>query len=184
MNAMVLCFACKRHVFAKEVACPFCGSGIAEHAKGARTRALGAELSRAERYAVGAAIAMGVATTACSSPTTIHNPNDLNTVDMNANPDGNGNSNNREISPGSGNVLEVARDPQDGENNLAADDAAERARREEIERRKREEALRRQQEEQQELREQHWRNRPPCHGNICPPYGCVFPDEACDIVSA
>jgi hypothetical protein len=30
------------------------------------------------------------------------------------------------------------------------------------------------------------RNRPPCGGpkGPCPPYGCVFPDEACDIVVA
>lgn len=26
------------------------------------------------------------------------------------------------------------------------------------------------------------RDRPPCVDGVCPPYGCVFPDDACDIL--
>lgn len=185
MSAMVLCSACKRHVFAKEAACPFCGSAIRAEARYAQP-ALAPELSRAERYAIGAAIAVSVATTACSSPTTVHHPDDLNTVDVNAAPNGSANTQNQQVSPGSGRVLEVATDPDPNTNTLATDDQAndEARRRQEEQRRREAERRRQQQEDERFRREQQWRNRPPCNGNVCPPYGCVFPDEACDIVRA
>lgn len=186
MSAMVLCSACKRHIFARETACPFCGYGIRSDAKKAQeARALAPELSRGERYAIGAAIAVSMTTSACSSPTTIHHPDDLNrvdVVDVNAGPNGNTNTQNTQTTQGSGNVLEVATDPDPNANTVAADDARERQRLEE--QRRREEEERRRQEQLQLQREEHWRHRPPCHGNVCPPYGCVFPDEACDIVRA
>ena len=178
---MVLCHACKRHIFAKESSCPFCG--VLPTAPTAlsptQPRPMATELSRAERYAIGAAMAVSVATAGCSSPTTVHNADEIRTVDVNTTPDGSGASGDTGAGNGSNNDLEVARDPQGNETQLA-DPEAERRRREELEQRRRDEALRRQKDEQPPF----WHNRPPCQGNICPPYGCVFPDEACDVVRA
>ncbi len=172
MNAMVLCSGCKRHVFASESACPFCGIGFAS-TNASVTPTMGSELSRAQRYVVGAAIAASVATAGCSSPTVVHNPNDLGNVTVDVN-ETRADRQARES-------LEVARDPNGGDNTLANEEAArreqqERARREEEERR-----LLQQQEEWQ--RRNGWRHQGGggCQNGVCPPYGCVFPDEACDV---
>ncbi len=172
MNAMVLCSGCRRHVFAGESACPFCGIGFAS-TNASVTPAVASELSRAQRYVVGAAIAASVATAGCSSPTVVHNPNDLGNVTVDVN-DTQADRNARES-------LEVARDPNRDDNTLANEEAA---RREREERARREEEQRRLQlERQQEWEERNrWQNRHPCTNGVCPPYGCVFPDEACDVV--
>ncbi|MRG98386.1 hypothetical protein [Polyangium spumosum] len=117
MPSMVLCPSCKRHVFAREASCPFCGlaiSAISTEPGAARASAT-QEMSRAQRYLVGAAIAATVAVAGCNS--------------------------------------KPARDPNDV-----------------------------QKQEHGNNDEPDWRrDRPPCNPT-CPPYGCVFPDEACDIV--
>ena len=119
MPSMVLCPSCKRHVFPRETACPFCAVAISAE-PGAPPLALAPELSRAQRYVVGAAIAATVAVAGCNS--------------------------------------KPANDPN-------AELEKER------------------QKMQQENLEQQHQGGGPCgpNGN-CPPYGCVFPDEACDIV--
>lgn len=173
MNAMVLCPACKRHVFAGEIACPFCGIGFS-HAALPSAPAASPELSRAQRYVVGAAIAASMATASCSSPTVVHNPDELGNVTVDVN-DTQTDRNSKES-------LEVARDPDGNDDNALAEEEARRA---EAERRRREEEQRRLQlQEQQEWEERNrWRHRGgQCVNGVCPPYGCVFPDEACDIV--
>ena len=169
MNAMVLCPGCKRHVFAAEPACPFCGVGFAS-TNASATPAIASELSRAQRYVVGAAIAASVATAGCSSPTVVHNPNDLGNVTVDVN-ETQSERTHRES-------LEVARDPNRDDNTLAAEEAA---RREQAERAQREEEQRRLQQQQQQR--QHWhQGGGSCVNGVCPPYGCVFPDEACDTI--
>lgn len=173
MNAMVLCPGCKRHVFAGESACPFCGIGFASTMAPAVPQIAG-ELSRAQRYVVGAAIAASVATAGCSSPTVVHNPNEVGNVTVDVN---------ETQSERSGKEsLEVARDPNRDDNALADEDAARREQ-EERARRQEEERRRLELQRQRELEENgnRWRHRQ-CVNNVCPPYGCVFPDEACDVV--
>lgn len=191
---MVLCPGCKRHIFAKETSCPFCGLAVtALPTAQPASRALPPELSRAERYAIGAAMAVSVATAGCSSPTVVHNPDEIRTVDTNAGPSGDGTSGGTSVSNGSSssggasNQLEVAGDPDPNENNqvVASDPDEQERRRQEILRKKQEEQQRLQLEQQRRWQEERWRNRPPCGPNgACPPYGCVFPDEACDVVRA
>jgi len=169
MSAMVLCPACSRHIFARELACPFCGTAVTS--KGAASPpSLSAELSRAQRYAIGAALAASVATAACSSPTKVHDANDL-VVDTNARQDPNlsGGS-----SGGSHQTLEVATDPNDP--NLVAEDEAARQKKQEQERQRQLDLQKR-----QDWQERHWQNHQ-CQNGVCPPYGCVFPDEACDVL--
>jgi len=181
MNAMVLCPACKRHVFAGEAACPFCGLGFASTASPAAPH-MGPELSRAQRYAVGAAIAASIATAGCSSPTVVHNPDEVGNVTVDVNQT-QSDRNARES-------VEVARDPNRTDNTVADEEAARReqeelARREQAERARQQEEQRRLQLQQQEEWQQRnsWRNNRKCSPTGgCPPYGCVFPDEACDVV--
>src|SRR4051812_34445206 len=117
MNAMVLCPGCKRHVFAGETACPFCSVGFSstEHSSPAP---FASELSRAQRYVVGVAIAASVATAGCSSPTVVHNPNEVENVKVDVN-ETQSERTTRES-------LEVARDPNGDDNTLANEDAAKR----------------------------------------------------------
>jgi hypothetical protein len=173
MSAMVLCPACSRHIFAKDAACPFCGAAIAP-ASVSPAPSLPAELSRAQRYAIGAALAASVATAACSSPTKVHDANDL-VVDTNTNASGDlgGGS-----SGGSKKTLDVATDPND--QNIAADNDELERQRAEKERKRRQLELDRQKQQNGEDERQHW-NRQCVNGN-CPPYGCVFPDDACDVL--
>jgi len=170
MNAMVLCPGCKRHVFAGEPACPFCGIGFAS-TNTSVTPGMGSELSRAQRYVVGAAIAASVATAGCSSPTVVQNPNDVGNVTVDVNE--------TQADRGTRKTLEVARDPNGDDNTLANEEAARRAQQE---RARREEEQRRLQQQQLEDRDR-WRHQGggSCVNGVCPPYGCVFPDEACDV---
>jgi hypothetical protein len=173
MNAMVLCSACKRHVFAGERACPFCGLAFSSTAH-PPAPSVAPDLSRAQRYVVGAAIAATVATAGCSSPTVVHNPNELGNVTVDVNETQSDRSSRESV--------EVARDPNRDDNALAEEEAARR-REEERARQEREEQQRLQLERQREWEERNrWRHRNPCVNGVCPPYGCVFPDEACDIV--
>jgi hypothetical protein len=171
MNAMVLCPGCKRHVFCSEPACPFCGIGFAS-TNPSITPSIASELSRAQRYVVGAAIAASVATAGCSSPTVVHNPDEAGNVTV----DVNETQSDRKARES----LEVARDPDGDDNRLAAEEAARRAREERA--RREEEQRRLQLERQQELEDRQWRRGGQCVNGVCPPYGCVFPDEACDII--
>ena len=168
MPSMILCPSCKRHVFTREASCPFCGLAISSE-PGVAPPSATPEMSRAQRYAVGAAIAATFATAGCGSPTTVQNADDVHVVDV-GNTNGDGSDGQTK-----GNGLEVARDPSDGE--VLADPEAERRRQQELERRRL---------EQQRIQEEmDWRTRRggSCGPNgQCPPYGCVFPDEACDIL--
>lgn len=172
MNAMVLCPGCKRHVFAGEPACPFCGIGFVSTTP-APAPSMGSELSRAQRYVVGAAIAASVATAGCNSPTVVRNPDEVGNVTVDVNETRNERDQQKS--------LEFATDPNGNDDALAAEEAARRAREE---RARREEEQRRLQERQQEewQRRQQWENRHSCSNGVCPPYGCVFPDESCDTV--
>jgi hypothetical protein len=182
MNAMVLCPGCKRHVFAGETACPFCGVGFAS-TNPVVAPSVGPELSRAQRYVVGAAMAVSVAAVGCSSPTVVRNPDEVSNVTVDVNKTQSDHKSNQ--------VLEVARDPNPTENHVVAvDDEAARQQREEAARRQREEELIKRKEEEQRrlqqledqelLRGNRWHRS--CSNGVCPPYGCVFPDEACDVV--
>jgi hypothetical protein len=71
MSNLILCAACQRHVRDHEVECPFCHAGIAPEAREAATRPLpSAGMPRAKLYAVGAAVAAGVAAVACGGDDT------------------------------------------------------------------------------------------------------------------
>jgi len=171
---MVLCPACRRHIFTKEPSCPFCGQGVESTVRG--LPAVPKESSRAQRYAIGAAIAASVVTAACSSPTTVNSANDV--VDTSAsggssggdtNASGGSSGGNTTTSDGSNNTMQVARDPNDPN-----EKAAKERRRQEAEQQ------RRKQEHEEQYRHQ---GGGPCLPNgQCPPYGCVFPDDACDVV--
>ncbi len=174
MSAMVLCPGCKRHVFAGEQACPFCGIGFVS-AQAAPAPSIGPELSRAQRYVVGAAMAASIATAGCSSPTVVRNPDDARDVTVDVN------ETQREKEQRQS--LEVARDPNGDDQALADQEAARR----EQEERARREAEQRQKKQHDLIGDdgndwrQH-RQHHECVNGVCPPYGCVFPDEACDIV--
>lgn len=170
MNAMVLCPGCKRHVFAGESACPFCGIGFAS-TNPVITPNVGADLSRAQRYVVGAAIAVSVAAVGCTSPTVVRNPDEAGDVTVDVN---NTDSNHQQRES-----LEVARDPNQADT-VVNDDEARRRQQEEQARREaeRQRQLQQQEEWQQRNRWRHQGN--PCVNGVCPPYGCVFPDESCD----
>lgn len=135
---------------------------------------MGSDLSRAQRYVVGAAIAMSVAAVGCTSPTVVRNPDEAGDVTVDVN---NVDSNRQQRES-----LEVARDPNQTDTVVTNDDALRRQQQEEQARR--EEERRRQLQQQQEWEERNrWRNRGnQCVNGVCPPYGCVFPDEACDII--
>jgi membrane protein involved in colicin uptake len=135
---------------------------------------MGSDFSRAQRYVVGAAIAVSVAAVGCSSPTVVRNPDEAGDVTVDVN---NTDSNRQQRES-----LEVARDPNQTDA-LASDEEARRREQEEQARRQ-EEQRRLQLQQQQEWEERNrWRNRGnPCVNGVCPPYGCVFPDEACDII--
>lgn len=177
MNAMVLCPGCKRHVFAGEPACPFCGIGFASTAP-APMPAIGAEFSRAQRYVVGAALAATVATAGCSSPTVVRNPDEVGNVTVDVN-DTQGDRDQRKS-------LEFATDPNNDEARIAEERA--RREREEQERRNRKDRVMHDDDENDDRRNDEWERRRRweeghrCVNNVCPPYGCVFPDEACDTV--
>jgi len=166
MSSMILCPSCKRHVFARESSCPFCAIALSGDARRPSPEPPAKDLSRAQRYVVGAAIAATFATAACSSPTVVHDADHVHVVNVDPPPpppDGKSSS-----GGGNGNRLEVAGDPDELE--------AERQR--ELERRRQEEL-----ERQRDLEEDRWHRRGgSCQNGVCPPYGCVFPDEACDIL--
>ncbi len=163
MNAMVLCPGCKRHVFAGEPACPFCGIGFASTAS-TPAPAMSAELSRAQRYVVGAAIAATVATAGCSSPTVVRNPDEVGNVTVDVN------ETQRERDDAK--KLEFASDPNQNDDEIA--------------RRKRErdrvmhDVDENDKQNDEWERRRRWEEGHRCVNNVCPPYGCVFPDEACD----
>lgn len=167
MDGMVVCGVCQRHIFAQEARCPFCG----------QTRLLGegsaageeprAGISRAQAYAAGIALATGVAA-GCGSDVPVAVPPPNPTVNL---------QQGGQSSPSGGRVLMVA-GPADGTENHQAGGSGNG----DID----EEDIRR----QQELDRQNWerRNWHSCVTDkktgrvICPPYGCVFPDDACDVL--
>ena len=69
MRSMVLCAACKRRVCAAEAKCPFCGRAFSSDARRLPGAAGSPEVSRAQRYALGAALAATVAGTGCTFTT-------------------------------------------------------------------------------------------------------------------
>jgi len=66
MRSMLVCAACRRHVFATEERCPFCGIVFSPEARAQAPRSPAPELSRRERYAIGAALALTLAGIGCS----------------------------------------------------------------------------------------------------------------------
>lgn len=167
--SLVPCSACKRHVFAREASCPFCGVALEAFAERRAAPAFAPEMSRAERYLVGAAIAATFATASCGGSPTVVETQRGDVVNVDAH---------ETNTQGGGGTLEVAGDP----NEVAGGDPsdAERKRQEELERKRQEEIMRSMDRERREW-EERMRSRPPCNP-ICPPYGCVFPDEACDVL--
>ncbi|MDI1450664.1 hypothetical protein [Polyangium sp. 6x1] len=67
MRTMILCAACKRHVFSSEPACPFCGLALSAAAEPSPAPRVSPEISRAQRYALGAAVALSLAGAACKT---------------------------------------------------------------------------------------------------------------------
>lgn len=163
--SLVPCHACRRHVFATEVACPFCGSAVAEDAAGERSAPVAA--SRAQRFAIGAAIAasVGAAAGACR-PAQSSESLVVTTVDAGEPP-----SMPRAVSPNEPPPAPTGTAQRRQRREVDPDDADV---------------------DQQRRQEQDWRHRRrggQCVTNgqgrvVCPPYGCVFPDEACDVVRA
>src|SRR5262245_9533639 len=141
---MILCPACQRHLFAGEASCPFCGLALAPEPARAQEPDTWPELSRAQRYAIGAAIAVSIAGTGCGGTQTTDTTN----------PSG-GTTN-----PSGGTTNAVA-GPAEGEQDAGVSG-------------------------HKDTDELEWRRRGnPCTPEgLCPPYGCVFPDEECDIVRA
>jgi hypothetical protein len=68
---LVLCPSCTRHVRREEPRCPFCGAAVPEATRAAIPRVAPAGLSRAKLYAFHAAMATGVAATACGATTAV-----------------------------------------------------------------------------------------------------------------
>lgn len=123
MPSMVLCPSCKRHVFPRETSCPFCGLAISAEPNAAHPPPT-PEMSRGQRYLVGAAIAATVAVAAGCSTKPARDPNDAQTQ--------------KELERAHQKQMDEEQEPHPGGG--------------------------------------------PCVDNVCPPYGCVFPDEACDIL--
>lgn len=151
---------CQRHFFAQETACPFCGA--ATESREALRAPANSGISRAQIYAAGMALATGVAAGCGGSNTHIEAPPPNPTVNT------------------SGKVLLVAA-PTPGENLELAGEDEEAARERQEEDRRRQE-MKRQQEWERERSSGRscstdWLGR-----TICPPYGCVFPDDACDVL--
>lgn len=88
MSRMILCARCKRHVFAGEASCPFCALVFSADAKTSESPvSLGPGLSRAERYALGTAIALTLASTSCKRDDgPVVEPESANTSSINAAP--------------------------------------------------------------------------------------------------
>ncbi len=173
MDSMVLCLVCQRHIFAHETHCPFCASARAPGALEAG-RASGVDsaggpgISRAQAYAAGIALATGVAAGCGGSEVPIALPPPEPTVNTQS----------------GGKVMMVAGPAEGGDGNQLAGDGNSN-----VDQQERERQLQR----QKELEEQeNWMNRRrrsnPCVTDpktgrvLCPPYGCVFPDEACDVL--
>ena len=71
MTHLILCSTCHRHVRDQEVECPFCHAAIStESREGAVRSPAPAGIPRAKLYAVGAAVAAGVAAVACGGDDT------------------------------------------------------------------------------------------------------------------
>ena len=69
MSDLVLCASCSRHVRRTEERCPFCGTLLSPGARRARPPVAPPGLSRAKLYAFHAAVATGVAASACGGST-------------------------------------------------------------------------------------------------------------------
>jgi hypothetical protein len=69
MNDLVLCASCSRHTRRTEERCPFCGTLLSPEARRARPPVAPPGLSRAKLYAFHAAVATGVAASACGGST-------------------------------------------------------------------------------------------------------------------
>ena len=65
MSQLILCTACHRHFRSTDERCPFCDASVAVSTR-TPLPPIARGMSRAKRYALGAAVATGVATTACS----------------------------------------------------------------------------------------------------------------------
>lgn len=200
MSQMILCARCKRHVFASESSCPFCALVFAEDAQTSESPPSWApRLSRAERYALGTAIALTLASTSCKKDEgPVVEPESANTSSINAAPTESPKAEKaapaplptptstvNDAPPSPFLVGSPAAAPTPPTTTVAdaqttapkkpppppltvrrpppppppPDDFGE---------------------------ENGWRGRHRCRPNgngqmVCPPYGCVFPDEACDI---
>lgn len=152
---LALCSGCRRHVRADEAACPFCGAAVREAAP---SLPAAPHLSRSQRYAIGAALAAG-ALSACRGGSA-RSVDDIEVIEVAAPDAGSG----RFATPpptatATPTTTATARPNPTATGRPDPDDDWDGDRR---------------------------RHRPPCGGpkGPCPPYGCVFPDEACDVVRA
>lgn len=150
-----LCCGCRRHVRASETTCPFCGVARAPGASAASARNLGGSASRSRAQRY-------VLGAAVAMGIGIAKADAYTSADAERD------------------VMAVASDPEPTDADAGADaDAGSEA----------------EAEQRPMPPDDQWYDRRqgnPCTTTggccggpvICPPYGCVFPDEACDIVPA
>lgn len=155
---LVLCHACRRHVAAHEAACPFCGS--AAFTRPAIAAPFPSSLSRAQRYAAGAAIAAASLASACKGSTPAKSGGDdgaqVIEVPSDAGPS-------TPIATSEPTTTATATTTATTTATATATATKTQATPDDPTR---------------------WRRNRKCLPNGgCPPYGCVFPDEACDVVS-
>ncbi len=191
MQTMILCSACKRHVFAVEPACPFCGLGLAPTARKPSVPSASPDMSRAQRYALGAAIAMTLAGAACKTEeTTTAEPESVENATASAAPVAPPEpprplpppvDRAREASPPPSPFLVGAppRDPPLPELPQRVDAAPVDAG---VADAGRVVTKRPPPPPPPPDDINNWRNRNRGNWGPAPPYGCVFPDEACDIL--
>jgi hypothetical protein len=177
MNPMILCPTCRRHLFAGEAKCPFCGVALTAEVRGSSPPPLSSDLSRAQRYAIGTALAVSVAGAGCGpGPTIVRAP--ATSVEQSATPIVDTDTPDPETTnPDETDPFATASDSK--KTTVATDPDPDDSRKKVVP-----------PHDPIDTQQDGWRNRRRSQcvqspkGIVCPPYGCVFPDEACDIVRA
>jgi hypothetical protein len=152
-----LCSTCRRHVRAEDPTCPFCASPTIANATSSGGARVGGVAPRAKRYALGAAVAATLGSVSCGGGTSTSVAADASISDAAGGDAANGDATASDGANGDGATSDAAL-TDSGSADAGSDACA------------------------------------PPPGCICdsqgqvacpaPPYGCVFPDDACDVVRA
>jgi hypothetical protein len=204
MRTLFPCTACKRHIFDAEERCPFCGVALSGEARRRTSPGLSPDLSRAERYAIGAALVLTLAGAGCakeeSTPVSAEQaspassdtaPSEAPSAEERPSPPPFAPRETRDDAPPSPFLVgSPAATPEPtvpppvdaGRANPLAANAGPTATTKKIT-----PPPPPPPPPDEDFLNPNWRNRPKCSRNaqgklVCPPYGCVFPDEACDVL--